>query len=370
MRAYMFAFLLFAFLIVFSALTEVHIYAAPEVNLGNSLDTTELGELEDLARDKYSFDIREFVTSLMRGELKGDKLKVGIKNALAGEVDYSRSLMRSIVLICLINGLSGAVLYGFEGERVADFAACAAMVLTACVGFRECMAIVSEGSTELNELMTAALPVILCISGVTSGAAAMAVFASVLYMLTSIVDGLVCNLILPQISFSVVLGLLNCLCEKPMAGRLSELCAFVASWELKICAMLFVGVLMLGRMGVVPASVGVNKGVKLAVGAVPVVGGLFENSLEAVTDFVSALGGGVAVAVIVLIGIVCAVGLIRIVAVMLVYKLTAALCEGVSGKRLSKVTDCAAEGVKLLIGAYFTVAAMLIASVAVVLGGI
>jgi stage III sporulation protein AE len=156
--------------------------------------------------------------------------------------------------------------------------------------------------------------------------------------------------------------------DRGIVGKLSELFAFLASWEIKICAFLFVGSLTLGRMGAGSTSAVVGKGMKLAVGSVPVVGNLFENSLETVAGCITALKGSTAVALIIIIALASAAKLIKLCVVMLLYKLTAALTEPMGNKKITEMLDCAGEGIKLLIAAYFTVIIMFVTAVSVMLG--
>jgi stage III sporulation protein AE len=156
--------------------------------------------------------------------------------------------------------------------------------------------------------------------------------------------------------------------DRAIVGKLSELFAFIASWEMRLCAFLFVGGLALGRMGAGSASAAVGKGVKLAVGSVPVVGNLFENSLETVAGCITALKGSTAVAIILVVAIAAGVKLIKLCVVMLLYKLTAAVTEPMGNKKITEMLSCTSEGIRLLIGAYFTIAIMFVTAVSVMLG--
>jgi stage III sporulation protein AE len=227
---------------------------------------------------------------------------------------------------------------------------------------------VTGGVDEIFDIIRAGVPLILTLVTAGGGGGEAASFAGILSVVTGAFELMIDKLAVPQIIFAIMLGVLNCMWDRGIVGKLSELFAFLASWEIKICAFLFVGSLTLGRMGAGSASAVVGKGMKLAVGSVPVVGNLFENSLETVAGCITALKGSAAVALIIIIALASAAKLIKLCVVMLLYKLTAALTEPMGNKKITEMLDCAGEGIKLLIAAYFTVIIMFVTAVSVMLG--
>lgn len=353
------------------AMLCVNVYGAPGVRLGGSLEDTEFGELEGLSMDKYDIDLKELISQVISGDINGSSLWDNLLSVLFAELRKNNSVLRNVLLICILNGIIATFIEGFVKngvDKTAYFAAYTAIAGILAAGFRVCTQLLTDGADKIVEIMQAGIPLILCIVSADSGGVTAVSFAGVLSLAVGVLDTFVKNLIVPQIIFSVMLGMLNCLWDRTMVGKLSELFAFLAAWEIRICAFVFVGCLTLGRIGVAPASAAAGKGVRLAVGAVPVVGGLFENSLEAVVSFVGALKGGVAVAVIIIIAAASGAGIIKLCAVMLMYKLTAALSEPMGNKKITEMIDCVGEGVKLLIGAYFTVIIMFVTAVGVMLG--
>lgn len=341
-----------------------------DVRLGDSLENTELGKIEDLSMEKYDINFKELIGQIITGSISMDDFADRLLSLLFGELRKNNDFIKNILLICVLNGIIVAAMEGFVksgAEKTAYFAAYTAIAGMLIAGFKVCSDVLADGAGETVEIMRASVPLILCLVTASGGGGTALGFAGVLSLAVGVLDTLVRSVIVPQITFSVMLAMLNCLWDRAMVGRLSELLAFMAVWETRLCAFIFVGCLTLGRIGAAPASAAVGKGVRLAVGAVPVVGGLFENSLEAVADFVGVLKGGTAGAVIIILLIASVAGLVKLCAVMFMYKLTAALSEPIGSKKITEMIDCAGEGVKLLIGAYFTILIMFITAVSVML---
>ncbi len=344
------------------------IYASPTVKLGSSIEDSELGELEDLARDKYNINLKELISEIIKGDLDFSNLTDKLTDLLIGEVKKNSSFMSKILLICILNGILASTMEGFAKggtDKIIYFASYTAVASMLVSGFKACINTLVNGIEEITEIINAGIPLILCIATAAYGGGTALSFGSVLSLGVGILNDLISKIIVPQIIFCVMLGILNCLWDRDRVGRLSELFAFLSTWEIRLCAFIFVGSLTLSRMGTASALAG--KGVRLAVGAVPVVGGLFENSLEAVVSFIDALKGGAGAVIIIIILFTAIVGLAKLCIVMLMFKLTAALSEPIGSKQITQMIDCAGEGVKLLIGVYFTVAIMFITALSVML---
>lgn len=345
------------------------IYGQPEVKLGGGLNETEFGELDELSADKYNINFKELVQQAADGSLfEGDKIVDIIVSLVLKEIRGSRDVVKSVMFVCVLNGIIMAMTKGIgnnETERLATFAAFAAVSGLLCTGLRLCTDVLSEGAENITELIRASTPVIVALTAVGNGGAMG--FGALLSFSSGILNTLIKNLVLPQIVFFVMLGMLNCFCDRPMVGKLSELFSLTASWSLKICAFIFAGCLTLCKMGTGVAALG-GKSIKLAASSVPVVGNLFESSLETVAALTNALKGSVGAAIIILLVVMSAAHLIRLTVVMLMYKLTAGFAEPLGNNRITEMIDVVAEGVKLTIGAYFTVIVMFVTTVAITLG--
>lgn len=341
----------------------------PRVILGGSLEETDFGELADFSEDKYNINFKELVKSTATGSFfSAEKITDTFFDLVFGEIRNNGDIIKKILLICILCGIITALTKGMgsgETETAASFAAFTAIGSMLCAGFKLCSDVLIEGAENITELIRAAMPVIIALTAAGGGESTG--FAAVLSLSADILNIFIKNVVLPQIVFSVMLGMLNCLCDRPMAGKLSELFSLTASWLLKISAFAFAGCLTLCRMGMGLTSLG-GKGIKLAAGSVPVVGNLFEGSLETVAALINALKGSTGAAIIILLVIMSSAHLVKMTAVMLMYKLTAGLSEPMGNSRITEMIDIVSEGIRLIIGAYFTVLVMFVTAVAVTLG--
>jgi stage III sporulation protein AE len=239
------------------------------------------------------------------------------------------------VLLAVLRSLAGA--FGEEGWNVA-FAACYLVLLLLGVqSFQYAAGIGRQAIRDMVLLMEAVLPLLtaLLVSSGTPASAALlspAVYASVTG-LSVLLNGLV----LPFLFLSVVLGLTAQLSEKFPLDRLSGLARQAAIGVLGLAFAAFLGVMAVqGVTAPVADGVALRTGKFLAGTFVPVIGKMFSDAVEVVA------GGALLVkSAVGLLGIVLLAGLaffpvLKIAAVVAVYKVAGALVAPVADPRLPK----------------------------------
>ena len=112
------------------------VYAQPQVRLGGSLEETELGEIADIAEDKYDIDLKGLIGEIINGNTDFD-IGEGLISVFFNELESNASFIKGILLICILNGLVATAMEGFADRDVvqtayfAAFAAVAGMLVSA-----------------------------------------------------------------------------------------------------------------------------------------------------------------------------------------------------------------------------------------------
>ena len=86
--------------------------------------------------------------------------------------------------------------------------------------------------------------------------------------------------LIPAIQLSIALEMTDHISEKPILGKFAELLRQCISWGMKGAAMLFMFLLSLQKIGGGALNGLAAKTAKIAVGAVPVVGGVMGGAVE------------------------------------------------------------------------------------------
>ncbi|MDI6870018.1 MAG: stage III sporulation protein AE [Bacillota bacterium] len=304
--------------------------------------------LEDLYR-RLAPEVREVVPEVRLRDLvrhprqglrlDGGALFQGVMRYFFRELLANARLLAQVVvlavLLAVLQSLQGA--FGEEGESVA-FAACYLLLLLLGVqSFRHAAGIGRRAVEDMVSLMEAVLPLLstLLVSSGTPASAALlspAVYASVTG-LSALLD----RVVLPFLFLSVVLGLAAQLSEKFPLDRLSGLARQAAVGVLGIAFAAFLGVMAVqGVAAPVADGVALRTGKFLAGNFVPVIGKMFSDAVEVVA------GGALLVkSAVGLLGILLLAGfaffpVLKIAAVVAVYKVAGALVEPVADRRLPR----------------------------------
>ena len=102
-------------------------------------------------------------------------------------------------------------------------------------------------------------------------------------------------------------------------------------------------------------------------GAIPVVGGVLNGAIDSVMYFSDAVKSGALVTIILIIISICVVPTIKILAIVITYKLMAAVIQPISDPRIVKCIDSIGSYTAMLLGCVVLVMVMFIFSVMIIL---
>jgi len=164
--------------------------------------------------------------------------------------------------------------------------------------------------------------------------------------------------ITPLIVAGVVMTIVNCLSERDILKNFAKLIMTACAWGLGLIAFSFGMVLSLQKIASPIAANLVGRTARTAVEAVPIVGGVIGGAADMVAVWAQAARSGVLVALIIMVGVVCFATILKLVALVFMFKLTAALIAPVCDKRIVDCVNTVGSFSFLLLGCVATVVSM------------
>ena len=170
-----------------------------------------------------------------------------------------------------------------------------------------------------------------------------------------IFSNLVCNIIksigLPAVYFSLALSLIGNLSPGFSFAKLSKVIRCAALWVVSGTVTIFSAIIGISGMSCRTLNTAALKGAKFAVSSmVPVLGSLLSDSIEAVAGGAASLKNVIGTAGILFIVIYVLYPLIKIAAVIFIYKISSALMSTFCDKRITAVIDDMASVLSCIIG--------------------
>lgn len=319
----------------------------------DELDFTDLDELLDtevFPEQEKAISFSEIVEELLTEGITGfdyTMLAEWAKDALFYEMETSRKILLEVVLLAvgfsILKNFSGAFHQSFVSEICFLFVYCILAVLL-LQSFEIYSGIVTETLNHSVDFMKALAPTF-CISMVFSaGAETSAGFYQLAFLVIYLIQWLFLKVLMPLIHIYVILELFNHFFEDEKFTNLTELLKGIAGWGMKTAGVLVLGLNVVQGL-ITPAKDRLMSGtVSKAAAMIPGIG----NIVDGVGELL--LGSGILIkncvgvaALVILIGMGL-MPVLKILCISLFYKLTAAVVEPVSDKRITGCLKGMAEG--------------------------
>jgi len=362
--------LILTLLILFFTPLTVYAQQTEDIDsfIDQQLEMFDFSEINNAAGSNFS----DLVGRAIRGQL--DLSPRGIAeeflNLLFGELRNNFALLRNLILIAILSAVLTVLTDSFKSKSVGEmafFVCYMALVMVLFSSFQIAMTILTDLVSILSNIMTAAFPVmlgLLIISGNPAGASTFpAVFAFSIQALTLFIR----LVLIPVLTIGAVLEIINFLVEKDIFTKFAELIRDFAKWALKGVVVLFLAVLSLQKLSAPILNNLTVRAARAAAGAVPMVGGMISGAMDTVILWGTAAKSGVLVALVITLIVACAVPLIKILAMLLIYRFTGALIQPICDKRIVDCIGAIGDFCSIILSAGTIITVMFIVSVVIML---
>ncbi|HHW48571.1 MAG TPA: stage III sporulation protein AE [Clostridiaceae bacterium] len=273
-----------------------------------------------------------------------------------------------VILCALLKNLQTSFLSESVGGLA--FYVCYIVVVSIMIlSFTSAMKLGIDIIDKMVGFMYSTLPILitLLVSGgnITSGG----IFQPVLVMVTEVIATIIKNVFIPVILLSTILTIVSNISEKIQVSKLADLMKKTVGVVLGLILTAFVAVVSVqGSIGAVIDGVA-SKTAKYAIGAfIPVVGGYLADAADTVIGCTLLIKNAAGVAVMIGIAAICIVPMIKIAALVVLYKATCALIQPISEKRITECISGISDSLVYILGIVGAVAFMFLMSVTAIIG--
>jgi stage III sporulation protein AE len=302
-----------------------------------------------------SMSPKEFIEDYMengQGDLNGKELTKLAATYIFKEVVASFKMIGGLIIIAVVCALLNNLQNAFSNEslsNIAYFACFAVMITIIARGFYVGVDLVHDVIMSISNFMAALMPVLIALIASVGSFTEAIVMDPIVMGACTLGANLYASIIIPIISMSFVLDFVNNISDKYNIDNLTNLLRKCALWAQGIILTLFVGIITIRGIAASSLDIITTKTAKFAVdNFVPVVGKTLSDAFTTVASYTMLLKSSISIlGVVVLIGIVL-IPIIKIVIMAFMYKLTAAMLQPVSDKKVTAVIDSAGNSLMLL----------------------
>lgn len=308
---------------------------------------------------------KEFVETYMKNGQGSLNLKQLSGVAIAyifKEVVASFKIVGGLIIIAIVCGLLNNLQNAFSNENlsnVAYFACYAVMITMIARGFYIGVDVVIDTISSISNFMTALMPVLMALLASVGSFTEALVMDPIIMGACTLGANIYATIIIPIICMSFVLDFVNNISDGYNIDKLTSLLRKCALWTQGIILTVFVGIITIRGITAGSLDLVTTKTAKYAVDSfIPVVGKTLSDAFTTVASYTMLLKSSVSILGVVILLAIVLVPIIKIVTMAFMYKLTAALLEPVSDKKVTAVIDSAGSSFMLLSSCLISVTIM------------
>ena len=268
------------------------------------------------------------------------------------------------MVIIVIHSILKSLSDGLENKGITQIIYYAQYILIVTLimtNFVQILDIVKESIQSLVGFMNSLIPVLITLMISTGSIVSANVVQPIILFLITFIGNFITGVIIPFVLISTALGVISKISDRVQVDKLSKFFKTSVVWVLGVILTIFVGVVSIE--GTLSSSVdGVTaKTAKAAVSSfIPVVGKILGDAVDTVIGSSSILKNTTGiVGVIILIGIAI-VPVIKLVVLMAIYYLGAALCQPIADEKIIKLLEQMGDTFKTLLAIMCSVSVMFI----------
>lgn len=340
--------------------------------------TDEVKSIEDKLKTNMNEEFKEILpgydpNNLIKNAAKGDfkfdmssifnRVLMFLFKEIYENIDLLIKLVVLVIICAILKNLQASFMSKGVGE-LAFYVCYIVMVSVLMVSFNSAIKTGMEIIDAMVNFMYASIPVLitLLISGgnITSGGA----MQPVLIMIVQFTATIIKTVFIPILVLSTILSIVNNVSEKVQVARLAAFLKHIASWGLGLVLTIFVAVVSIqGSLGAVVDGV-TSKTTKFAISAfIPVAGKYLADAADAVIGCTLLIKNGVGVAIMIGIISISLVPILKMLAIIVMYRLVCVLLEPIAEGRILKCIGEVASSMTYILGIVASVTFMFLITV-------
>jgi stage III sporulation protein AE len=315
-------------------------------------------------------DITELFTNSLSGNITNVFEIKNIVEIFSSEIKGVIELIVSVLIIIIIHSIFKAItenLGSSSSSQVVYFIQYLLVTTVILNYFFTILDLTRSSISNVVSFMNLLIPLMITLMLTTGTIVTTSVVQPVLIIMVNFIGNFINSFLIPMLLISMTISIVSNISDKIQIGKLSNFLKSSIVWILGIVLTIFSCTLSLE--GTLTSSVDglTAKTAKAAVSNfIPAVGKIMGDTVDSVIGCGNVLKNAVGIiGVIIIVGIVV-VPIIRILALWVSFKLTAAVCEVVADVKIVKLIEQFADSYKILLAILFSVSIMFIIGITLV----
>lgn len=318
-------------------------------------------------------DVKTYVKNFLKsgeGGISFKKILSAVMSYGVRELKASLKLLVLLVIISIICTLLTNLQRAFSSEQlsnIAYFACYSLIIIIMSKSFYIGVDIAKSAINQMTSFMVALIPVLITLVASVGGFVEAAVMDPIIIGAITISANLFMYVIIPVISMSFVLQFVNNLSSEYKIDKLTKLLNQGALWTQGIIMTIFIGIITIRGITSKTIDQVTAKTAKFAVdNFVPIVGKSLSDAIATVAGYSVLLKNALSSLGLIVIVAMILFPIIKLIIMIVLYKLTAALIEPISDGRLVNCINSAGDSLILIMSCLICVSIMFFIMISIV----
>lgn len=334
--------------------------------------STFLNETKQYTTDFFpELNSQNLVDELTNGtKIDSKNLVNKIINIFIGKIKENAKIIFSIIAVSILCSILKNIQSSFGGNvsEIAFYVCYLFIIILIIASYTDIVSLCKDTITKLNDFMNMLIPLVLGLLVANGSIVSVSILQPILLVMTSTINVIVANVILPIIFISTMMNLIGNISENIKVSKIPKLLQKICLWCLEFILIIFIGILSIeGTLGANVDGVTAKAAKSIVSTVIPVVG----KALSDATD--SILGATLitrnAVGIVGMIAIISIVlnPLISALIMMITYNVASALIEPIVDSRISKCMSGMGDSIKIVFALMATVCMLFIISTTIMI---
>lgn len=330
----------------------------------------DLNDLEGFYNDnnldqvlKYD-TLQDFVVGLVKGEVQWDMnvLIEIITHQFLGELSDVLKLLAKIIFIAVMAAILNNISTSFGKSEVSNVAYLVVYLLLIGLiaqSFYSCISIGTETIDKIITFIQSILPTMFLLLASVGGIASSSMLSPLVFYIVSFIGTVINGVVYPLIIASAVICLINYISGEVNISNLAKLLKESAVFILEFLFILFLGVVSIQGIAMTTLDGVSVKTAKYAVdNLIPFVGGFLADSMDTILSASALIKNAVGIIGLLIIVAIMAMPVIKLFAIMVMFKVAAAIVQPISNEKIVKCLNDISNYIWLVMACVIVIALM------------
>ncbi|MCF6460089.1 stage III sporulation protein AE [Clostridium sp. Cult3] len=342
----------------------------------NNLNISELElVLEDIVKSTGEYypriDVRDNVLSIIKGKNPLD-IKViitSISKIFFSEIVDNIVLVSQILIIIIACSILTNLQSSFEQDTVGQLAHYACYIILAMLMINSFILSLDLGKKTVAQMvnfMQIILPILLTLLTAASGVNTKLLFHPMIIGTINIIGSMIKELIFPLILFSFIIGIISNISQKIQFSKLSELIRQVIIVLVSLSLTIFIGIITIYGIGTKVDGITIRTAKYAVDNFIPIIGKFLSDAVETVIGCSVILKNGIGTIGLIALFLVCIIPAIKIMVLMFIYKLVAALIQPIASENIINLFTEVGKALLLVLIGILSVAIMFFITITII----